>query len=78
MRERKRRLVVTFHSTAEAMAFESLVKTEQLPGRLIPVPASIRAGCGLAFMASADEAEQVISFINQSGISYEAIRNHDL
>lgn len=72
------RLVITFHSTMEAIAFESLFKQEQLPGRLIPVPSSIRAGCGLAWMAPADTADLIISFINQCGIGYEAIWNHDL
>lgn len=78
MRERKMRLVITFHNTTEAMALEHHFKQEQLPGRLIPVPSSIRAGCGLAWMAPAEAKELIVSYMNQSGIAYETIQNHNL
>lgn len=71
-------LIITFHTTTEAMAFESLIRARQLPGRLIPVPTSIRAGCGLAWMAPAESSGQIISLIDQSGIGYDTIYNHDL
>ena len=71
-------LVITFHSTAEAMILEQLFKEQYLPGRLIPVPSSLRAGCGLAWMAPAEAADLIITFINQSGIAHDSIHKHIL
>ena len=48
MRTKKLQLVVTFHTTADAMAMEQACKKMQAEGRLIPVPKAISAGCGLA------------------------------
>lgn len=51
MRKKELKLVVTFHTTADAMAMEKACKAEEVPGRLIPVPRVISAGCGLAWAA---------------------------
>ena len=44
MRKKELKLVVTFHTTADAMAMEKACKAEEVPGRLIPVPRVISAG----------------------------------
>lgn len=50
-------LVVTFHTTAGAIAMEKLCKARSIPGRLIPVPRSITSDCGIAWRAfPADKA----------------------
>ena len=51
MRERIFWLVVTFHTTAAAMAMEALCKEQSLPGRLIPTPRELTADCGMAWRA---------------------------
>lgn len=51
MRKKELKLVITFHTTADAMAMEKACKEQAAPGRLIPVPRSISAGCGLAWCA---------------------------
>ena len=51
MRKREMKLVVTFRTTADAMGMEKFCRDEGLPGRLIPVPRSISAGCGLSWCA---------------------------
>ena len=48
MRKKELKLVVTFHTTADAMAMEKACKEKGAEGRLIPVPREISAGCGLA------------------------------
>ena len=48
MRKKELKLVVTFHTTADAMAMEKACKEKETEGRLIPVPREISAGCGLA------------------------------
>ena len=51
MRQKQPALVVTFSTTSEAMAAEKYSGERGLPGRLIPVPREITAGCGLAWKA---------------------------
>lgn len=71
MRKKELKLVVTFHTTADAMAVEKACKEKNVPGRLIPVPRSISAGCGLAWCAGLDEKELVRSVMHTVGIEEE-------
>ncbi|MCI8813781.1 MAG: DUF3343 domain-containing protein [Lachnospiraceae bacterium] len=54
MRKKELKLVVTFYTTADAMAMEKACKEQNAPGRLIPVPRALSAGCGLAWCAGLD------------------------
>ena len=51
MRKKEERFVVTFSTTTGAMSMERACRTAGLPGRLIPVPRSITAGCGMCWSA---------------------------
>ena len=51
MREKTRKLIVTFHTTTAAMAMEKACHANGTPGRLIPVPREITAGCGMSWSA---------------------------
>lgn len=73
MRKKELKLVVTFHTTAEAMALEKKCREDQIPGRLIPVPRQISAGCGLAWAAPASDGALVQEYLEQQKISFEAI-----
>ncbi len=42
MRKKELKLVVTFHTTADAMAMEKACKENNTPGRIIPVPEVIQ------------------------------------
>ena len=55
MREKKLWLVVTFHTTAAAIGMEKLCTVRGLAGRLIPVPRTLTADCGMAWRAAPDE-----------------------
>ena len=57
MREKTPRCVITFPTTAAAMAMERLCAGAGLPGRLIPVPRSITAGCGVCWAALVEARE---------------------
>jgi hypothetical protein len=43
------KIVATFATTTAALLAESLCRQKGVAGRLIPVPVSIRADCGLAW-----------------------------
>ena len=49
MLQKKTWLLVTFYTTAGVMAMERACKAASLPGRIVPVPRSITADCGLAW-----------------------------
>jgi len=51
MREKELRLLITFHTTAGAMAMEKCCRQNALPGRLLPVPRCITSDCGMAWCA---------------------------
>ena len=73
MRKKELKLVVTFHTTADAMAMEKTCKEKNAPGRLIPVPRVISAGCGLAWCAALEEREVILSVMGEAGIESEAL-----
>ncbi len=73
MRKKELKLVVTFHTTADAMAMEKACKEYQVPGRIIPVPRAISAGCGLSWCAALDDGEQIVSMMRRAGIEEEAM-----
>lgn len=73
MRKKELKLVVTFHTTADAMKMEQACGQQNVPGRLIPVPREISAGCGLAWCAGTQDLEAVKSVMQQAGIPLEDI-----
>ena len=73
MRKKEMKLVITFHTTADAMALEKYCRDNGLPGRLIPVPRTISAGCGMAWCTD-EEMEDVFSrLLNEHTISSDGI-----
>ena len=56
-------LVVAFDSTASALAFASAAPGAQLEGRLIPVPRTLSAGCGMAWRELPANRAQVEALI---------------
>lgn len=71
MREKKLQLVVTFHTTADAMAMEQACRERNEKGRLIPVPRAISAGCGLAWCAGPECRESLEEIMQSAGIHQE-------
>ena len=67
------KLVITFHTTADAMAMEKVCKEQNIPGRIIPVPRAISAGCGLAWCAQLEEREEIAAAMKAAGIEEEAM-----
>lgn len=73
MRKKELKLVITFHTTAEAIAFEKICKVQNIEGRLIPTPRTITAGCGLAWCAKSECREAIKEALQKSGIAEEAL-----
>lgn len=57
IREKKLYQILTFSTTTAAIFMEKQCKEAGIPGRLIPVPRQITAGCGLAWRMTVEEYE---------------------
>lgn len=73
MRKKELKLIVTFHTTADAMAMEKACKEEHASGRLIPVPRVISSGCGLAWCAELSDKDTLIGVLEKVGLKQEEI-----
>ena len=71
MRKKVMKLVVTFHTTSDAMAMEKFCKERSVPGRLIPVPRAISAGCGLSWCAPLDQRDALKEIMDSVGLKEE-------
>ena len=71
MREKKDTLVVTFHTTTQAMAAEKFCLANNLPGRIIPVPREITAGCGLSWKAAPEDREKLEAAFAEAGLGWD-------
>jgi len=69
MREKTLKLIVTFHTTTAAMAMETACAGAGLPGRLIPVPREITAGCGMAWKAEPGDRTALEAFTAEKGLT---------
>ena len=73
MIKKQERLVITFYTTTAAMAMESLCKANGADGRLIPVPGSITAVCGLAWCAKNESEDVLLALMVQHGLTPQGI-----
>ena len=60
------------------MAVQAAADGGVLPGRVIPVPSEISAGCGLAWSVPVEQREELERALEQRGLAYEAITEVDL
>ena len=74
MIKKELKLVITFHTTTEAMAMEKACKESGADGRIIPVPRSISAGCGLAWCAKPESIDSLKELMEKQGIIPQEIQ----
>lgn len=68
LRKKSPRVVVTFHTTTAAMKTEQAARAHDVPGRLIPVPREITAGCGLAWSAPIEAEDSLRTLLSDIGV----------
>jgi hypothetical protein len=61
--------VLTFASTHDAMTAEQAVSDAGIPGRTVPRPASMGAGCGIALRLEPRWLERALEVLERSGVS---------
>lgn len=74
MHQKEETYIVTFPTTAAALAMERRAKELGLPGRLIPTPVSITASCGLAWMCGAAEESHIRTALVENELAYGAVQ----
>lgn len=67
------KLVITFFTTTDAMAMERICKERQADGRIIPVPGSISADCGLAWCAKTESEDALRTLMEEHGLRFQGV-----
>ena len=70
-RVRRDALVLTFPTTTAAVVCEEFCTREGLPGRMIPVPGEVNAGCGLSWKAALGDREMLEAAPAAAGVAVE-------
>ncbi|OUO88948.1 phytoene dehydrogenase [Gordonibacter sp. An230] len=78
MREKVPKVVATFTSTGDALAVEAAAREGGVPGRMIPVPAAVSAGCGLAWCVDARERGDLERALEERALPFEALHEVEL
>lgn len=73
MREKTLLTVAAFHTTTDALAVERFCAERAVPGRLIPLPPIISAGCGMCWSAPDEARPQVVEAVRAAGVEAAGI-----
>ena len=73
MREKKLQLILSFKNTVDALEMEQIGQRRGLPGRLIPLPSVISAGCGLAWTTEQENRDITLSVIKEEGLEPSSV-----
>ncbi|MDD2213921.1 MAG: DUF3343 domain-containing protein [Oscillospiraceae bacterium] len=66
-------LIIAFGQTTAALKMETCCQHEGLPGRLIPLPQQIRAGCGLVWAAAPEAENSLTEMMERQQIAVQGI-----
>ena len=78
MRMKTPKAVVTFASTTDALSFEAASREFAFPGRIIPGPTEISAGCGLAWCAEPEDRDALLEAIASHALAHEGVFDVEL
>ena len=73
MIKRQERPGITIHTRTAALAMEKICKESGADGRIIPVPGSISADCGLAWCAKNESEDALLALMVQHNITPQGI-----
>ena len=73
MNSQEKRMINTYPCTTDAIAMEKSCKAVGAPGRLIPVPRSISASCGLSWCSDPDNRPVLEELLHEQDLEPEGI-----
>ena len=68
MLQKRKWLLLTFYTTDGVMAMERACREADLPGRIVPVPRSITADCGMAWRCEPSLRGQVEALVDPNEV----------
>lgn len=77
-RRKEPRLIAAFPAAADAMAVEKACTDRGFPGRLIPLPPSISAGCGLCWCTDLSERNALSALLDELGVRGAALHECEI
>ena len=73
MNSRETTAIVTFDSTHHAMAAEDILREGAIGLEVVPPPANLGAGCGLALRVRLEDVPDVVEALTSRGAAYAAV-----
>ena len=73
MKEKQKCVVITFYTTAEAMATKKLCQEQHIPGKLFSAPRSLSADCGIAWRSDIVCRETLENALNDAQIEFAGL-----
>ena len=70
MKEKRNCVVITFYTTAEAMATKKLCKEQNIPGKLISAPRALSADCGIAWRSDRELRKTLQNALTEAEIEF--------
>ncbi len=64
------RIIVTFCTTTDAMAFKEICEERDIPGHMMPIPSDLTAGCGQVWSAPLTARKIVMDLLEEPDIDY--------
>ncbi len=68
-------IIVVFRSRSEALAFNSLLASRGVRGRVVNTPRALSAGCGLSIVASGFAKSVALALCPADATVYEVLGN---
>ncbi len=78
LRKKTVKAVVVFATTSDAMAVEAAAAEGGVPGRMIPVPSAISAGCGLAWCVPVEDRPCLERALGERSLAFQAVYEVEL
>jgi hypothetical protein len=78
LNNREKFTVVTFPNTSTALAMEAACNAQGMPGRIIPIPDQINAGCGFAWLAAEEDRIKLENFLEVKGLVFDCVYTLEL
>ena len=73
MIKKEKKLVITFSMQDDVMAFNRFCKEHNIPGKVIHIPMTLTAGCGLSFETDLDKKNDIEKIFNDTKLFHEGI-----
>ena len=73
MKEKRKCAVVTFYTTAEAMATRKLCRDQNIIGKLISAPRALSADCGIAWCSDIEYRDILKNALTEADIEFSGL-----